>query len=420
MLRRFSFRGAVTVLCFSVSLFAQRTPPGGGTPSTPSPTAPGSIPGGTRSPGTTQSPFPTTQPNQVNRPIWLSGKVMLDDGTPAPPNTAIQRVCASGVPRTESYTDSKGHFSFQMGQELGVLPDASEDNMSRPGMPPGASNSGMGSMGSMGRSGLGQNSMMMTCELRASLAGYRSDTVNLAMHQSLDNPDVGTILLHRLGNVQGLTISATSMSAPKDAKKAYEKGLNALKKQKLDDAENEFQKAVDIYPKYAVAWYELGRVQERQKKMDEARKSYQQALAADSKYVSPYEGLAEIAVHEQKWQDAKESTSRLLGLNPVDFPQAWFYNAVANYEMKDYAEAEKSAREGLKADSDHMVPRMNQLLAVLLAGKQDYAGAAQYLREYLKIAPNGPEAETVKKQLATVEQQIEAKAPKQPEPPPQP
>jgi regulator of sirC expression with transglutaminase-like and TPR domain len=91
----------------------------------------------------------------------------------------------------------------------------------------------------------------------------------------------------------------------------------------------------------------------------------------------------------------------------VNFPEAWFYNAVANYELKNFDAAEKSARAGLKADTDHSQPRMNQLLGVVLASKQDYAGAAESLKNYLQIAPNGPDAEMVKKQLATIEQKIQ-------------
>src|SRR5204863_8182902 len=104
---------------------------------------------------------------------------------------------------------------------------------------------GMGNSGGMGSSGSMMGRDLMNCDLRANLPGYRSDVVNLAGHRMFDNPDVGTIILHRLGNVEGNTISATSLAAPKDAKKAYEKGKEALKKKKPADAEKEFQKAVE-------------------------------------------------------------------------------------------------------------------------------------------------------------------------------
>jgi len=334
---------------------------------------------------------------------------MLDDGTPPPESVAIQRICASN-PHTEAYTDSKGHFSFQLGQRLGVLPDASEETGPR-SMGSGTGNtSSMGSMGSMGGMQRNSSQVLMGCSLRASLAGYRSDNVDLTNHRSLENPDVGTIILHRTGSVQGMTISATSALAPKDAKKAFEKAQNDQKKGKLEDAQKELEKATTIYPKYAAAWYDLGRLQEQLKNDEGAKKSYAQALAADSKYVNPYNQLASIAVREKKWQDVKDTTDRLLSLDPMNFPEAWFYNAVENYQLKNFDAAEKSARSGLKVDTDHVRPQMNQLLGVLLASREDYAGAAESLKNYLQVAPNGPEAETVKKQLAVVEQKLQTGA----------
>ena len=333
-----------------------------------------------------------------NRPVFLSGKVMLDDGTAPPESASIQRICAAN-PHTEAYTDSKGNFSFEVGQRLGVMPDASEETFGR----------GMGGSGSMspGSSTGDVSRLLMGCTLRASLPGYRSDSVDLTNRKSLDNPDVGTIILHRIGNVEGQTVSATSSLAPKDARKAFEKGTNDMKKGKWEDAEKEFDKATTIYPRYAAAWCDLGRVQEHQKNDEGAKNSYAKAIAADAKYVNPYNHLSGIAVRERNWGTVKDTTNRLLSLDPVNFPEAYFYNALANYELKNFEAAEKSARAGMKADTDHAMPRMNQLLGVLLASKQDYAGAAESLKNYLQVAPNGPEAETVKKQLAIVEQKIQ-------------
>ena len=71
---------------------------------------------------------------------------------------------------------------------------------------------------------------LMGCELRATLAGFRSDIVSLNGRRAMDNPDVGVIILHRMANVEGFTYSGTSAFAPKDAKKAYDKGREAVKK----------------------------------------------------------------------------------------------------------------------------------------------------------------------------------------------
>jgi tetratricopeptide (TPR) repeat protein len=261
---------------------------------------------------------------------------------------------------------------------------------------------------------------LMGCELRASLPGYRSEAVNLSGRRFMDNPEVGTIILRRLANVQGLTLSATSAMAPKDARKAYEKGRELAKKQKWADAQKEFEKAVTVYPKYANAWTDLGMVQEQLNQPEEARKSYEQAMAQDSRLVAPYIQVAFLEARQNKWKEVAELTDKAVKLNPYDYPRAYFLNAVAYLNMQKLDEAEKSAREGVKVDSRRSVPKIQHVLGVILAQKADYAGATEYMNSYLKTLPaNAPDIAVVKKQLAEVEKFAQAPKAAEPQPPQQ-
>jgi tetratricopeptide (TPR) repeat protein len=387
---QFFLRGSL-VLALISSAFGQTKPtPAPGIPTPPSnPTKP-------------TNPFPsstTTNPNNmpdttsIQRPILLIGKVMMDDGQPPPDSVTVQLVCRTS-PRSIAYTDSKGGFSADLGSRINsaVMMDATE-----------SWSGSMANPGATRTSGGISERDLMGCSLQASLPGFRSDSVNLATHRSLDNPDIGTIVLHRIGNVEGLTISATTRMAPKDAQKAFEKGRNEFKKEKLENAQKEFEKAVTVYPKFATAWFELGRVQEERKDVEGARKSYGQALEADPKFVSPLLSLAAMSMREKQWQEAADYTSRLLKLNPVDFPQAWYFNSLANYYLKKMDLAEKSAREGISRDTAHQYAKMNHVLGVLLAQKQDMPGALEQLKAYLRYAPTAADAEQVKKQIAEVE-----------------
>jgi tetratricopeptide (TPR) repeat protein len=341
----------------------------------------------------------------MQRPIFLSGKVVVDDGQPPPEPVTIERVC-NGQPRPEGYTDSKGRFSFQLGQNTHMMADASVgspmDNF------PGSS-SRMGGMsgggGFGGNRGISERDLI-GCELRAVLPGYRSEVVQLTGRRVLDNPDVGTIILRRLSNVEGLTYSATSYMAPKDAKKAFEKGVDRAKKDKFDDARKELEKAVELYPKYAAAWYELGVVHHRQQRAAEARKAYEQSLAADAKFVKPYLQMALLSVDEKNWEQVAAHTSKVIQLNPVDFPQAFFYNSVANYNLQKFDDAEKSAQEAVKLDTQHRMPKAQHILGVLMGMRNDLNGAAENLRGYLKYAPTAADADTVKKQLTEIERRL--------------
>ena len=60
-----------------------------------------------------------------------------------------------------------------------------------------------------------------------------------------------------------------------------------------------------------------------------------------------------------------------------------------------------------------MLPQVNQLLGILLAQRRDFSGAAAQFRNYLKLAPNGPEAATVRTQLDEVEKMAATTAVKQ-------
>ncbi|HWQ52874.1 MAG TPA: tetratricopeptide repeat protein [Bryobacteraceae bacterium] len=376
--------------------------PSPGNVPTPGPTVPGQQYPSDR----TRQPQPVERqpfPDQGPRPIFLSGKVMLEDGTAPPDSVVIERVC-NGVARPEGYTDSKGRFSFQLGQNSSMMPDASFGTDSGFGMP-GQSRSNAGNMGGMGGLGGGgvSEQQLMGCEIRAVLAGFRSEPVHLAGRRALDNPDLGTIILRRLANVEGSTISITSLQAPKDAKKAYEKGREALKKKKLEDAEKELRKAVTLYPKYAAAWFELGLAQEAGKRPEEARKSYEESLAADSKFVKPYLQLAALAANDRKWQEVADTTERVIRLDPYDFPQAYLFNSVANYNLGKLDQAEKSALEAQKLDTQHRFPKVNHLLGVIMADRRDYSAAARHMRNYLKFAPGAQDADRVRTQLNELE-----------------
>ena len=184
--------------------------PGGGTPGGGRPTSP-------QQPGEGRGQFPGQERQQfpeMERPIFLQGKVMLDDGTPAPPQTVIERVC-NGRPIPEGYADSKGRFSFQLGQNTSFIADASfgGDDRDMTSMNRGMGNpqtgGGMGGPTMGGRGGRGVSERdLVGCELRASLPGYRSSSVELSGRRMFDNPDVGTIML------RGSPTSRVLRSAP--------------------------------------------------------------------------------------------------------------------------------------------------------------------------------------------------------------
>ncbi len=342
-----------------------------------------------RGPG--RGSIPTAPPPGVNTnsggSLFLSGKVVIADGGELTEPAAIQSNCR-GQKHTEGYTDSHGNFSFEIGRAVNANAAGLSD-----------ADTSWSSTVTMRSRDLGD------CDLQASLAGFTSDVIPLASKIAMgQSNDVGRIVLHRLDKVDGLTISATSAAAPNSARKAYEKGRKEEEKKNWDQAQQAFEKAVAIYPRYAVAWCELGRVQQEKNDPTSARHSFTESISADPQYVNPYRGLAQLAAMGRQWPELVTITSKLLALNPVNFPDAWFFNALGYYNQHILEPAEKSARQGIHIDVEHRLPKLQLLLGAVLVRRQKYNDAADHLRQFLQMVPNGPESDLARRQLEEVMQ----------------
>ncbi len=413
--RRCLFPSAVLTISLSaLPMMAQKGSPGGppgigssagtaGTAGLPGSRGTiGSIPGSTPGsiPGTSTTSIPGNGPLS-SRPIFLTGKVMFDDGSQTNSNIRIERVCGGNV-HLEAHTDSKGGFSLQVGASQTLDTDAADAS---PGQMTGnpLSNQSLGGTGGLTGGANGMNPLW-NCELRAAYPGYLSDTIELANRRSMDDPNIGAIILHRAGNIKGTTISLTSAEAPKKAQKDLEKGQQLADKGQLEDAEKRLQQAVDIYPKYAEAWFTLGDVLEREKKTADARKAYLQAVSADSKYVSPVNRLALLAAEDRQWQEAADYSKQVIELNPIEFPSAFWYSAVANFNLRRMDEAQKSALALVKLDTRHRYPEAERMLAQIALSKDNYTDAANHLRAYLLINPSVADAEALKQAISKMDQ----------------
>jgi len=245
------------------------------------------------------------------------------------------------------------------------------------------------------------------CTVEAALPGFTSSVLTIANRNILDDADIGTVKLSREDGAGGAAVSNTTASAPKEATKAFEKARSEWLDQKPDRAQRDLQKAVQLYPQFAEAWYQLGKIQETSSPQDAAT-SFSKAVAADPKFILPYEHLAVFASQAGKWQEVADDTAHELELSPRGSPQIWYAHALGNYKLNKKDVAEASALKALSMDPMHTQPNVEQLLAVILADKQDFAGALAHLRNCLTYLPSGPTADLVKQQVAQLEKIVPA------------
>jgi Tfp pilus assembly protein PilF len=333
---------------------------------------------------------PVMERNSNPRSVFVSGKVFLQGGGAAP-RVLIERIC-NGMVRREGYTNAKGSFQFELGRNS-TERDASQGDSDRMVANKMARSSPSG----------GAEIRFDDCELRASLPGFISTTVPMRVDNDVSQLQVGTIVLKKLGTAEGPVVSVNTMSIPKDAREAFDRGRKEGTEKKFDEAVKELDKAVTIYPQYAAAWSLMAEIHRLQNQFELARKEYAQALAADPKFASPYFGLAAMAVMENKWTEAAQLTDQLIQINSIAYPMAYFFNAAANLNLGKLDAAEQSARKFQEVDKAHSRPDIALLLANILTGKHQYAEAAQLYRDYLALKPDAPNADALKNEAQRLE-----------------
>jgi Tfp pilus assembly protein PilF len=309
-----------------------------------------------------------------NRPqgVSVSGSIAAEDRKPLPDNAWVQAFC-NGSAGQGIFT--RDRFRLPLGGGFGMAP------------PPGQTNTASGLAG---------------CEIRVQLSGFLPATAPVNVSGPM-GAEIGVIVLRSRSDVTGYSYSLTSALAPKEARKAYEKGVQNANRNRLDPARKELEAAVAAYPKYSAAWFELGAVLHRMNDAPAARNAYQRSIESDPQFLRPVLQLAMMAAGERNWPETILLTERVLARNRFEFPQAFLYHAAASYNLGDLAAAEKSVRRAIELDAPHRLPKAFQLLSAILAARQDYAAAADNLRLYLKHAPGAADSRELQAQLADLE-----------------
>ena len=148
----------------------------------------------------------------MNRPSFVSGKVLMDDGSLLPGPVTVNLVCHGSV-RQQGATFGSGDFNIELASDLKSM-DASVSGNEADSVDPFARVPG-------GQNYSDRELDLRGCELRTALPGFRSNSIKLGLRRSMENSDVGVIFLQRMEEVSGLTVSFTTLRAPKKARKAY-------------------------------------------------------------------------------------------------------------------------------------------------------------------------------------------------------
>jgi tetratricopeptide (TPR) repeat protein len=218
-----------------------------------------------------------------------------------------------------------------------------------------------------------------------------------------------------LNTVQDLTVGASDLAVPKDAKKEYGKACESLGSGKNAEAEKHLRKATELFPEYSASWVLLGQMLEQRSDLPGSREACQKATAASPHYIQAYLCLADIGLHQGDWAEVLTQSVKAIDLDPANESAGYVYKGSANYSLRQFSEAETSALKASEIEKTrkykdqedrdkHSDPRVHILLAQIYDQKGETAKEVAELREFLKSVKNPQAHAMIEQSLKELEQ----------------
>jgi len=190
----------------------------------------------------------------------------------------------------------------------------------------------------------------------------------------------------------------TDSSAPKDARKEFQKGTHALQANRVDDARKDFEKAISEYPCYARALTGLASIQIAARDLESASANLHQAARCDPGFPDACALLAKVLNNQKKFAESEEFLKQGLRLSP-DAWQLYDQLATAHYNEGQYGKAQEEWLRVLEIDPAPPAELHAKLAAVYLqGGARDKAYTE--MQSYLRAEPAGRFASTFKAMMA--------------------
>lgn len=185
--------------------------------------------------------------------------------------------------------------------------------------------------------------------------------------------------------------------APK-AKEALDKGIEALKENKLEEAEKYVGEAMQLAPGNPDVLYIQGVLNLRQQKWKEAQAVLEKAAQLDPNSARTQAALGMALCDQASYEAALAPLTKSLRLDPSAPWDTQWALAKAYYHLKRYDEALKLSQEAL-GKSNGKAPEIALLVAQSLNAVGRFEDAAQVLRQFLKEHGDRPEAVTARRWL---------------------
>ena len=263
-----------------------------------------------------------------------------------------------------------------------------------------------GSDGSVQFSGLPVGSFT----IRASRQGYEPAEANVDFRNddaALQNVDIAlTPRTHEGSTAPSGTITADTLKIPDKARKEFDRGSRLLNDKKdLAGSIAAFQRAIDLYPRYANAYFLMGTAQLQASATSAAEASLRKAIALDARMTASYYPLAVLLFGQRRYEEEKQLLLEAQRLDATDW--RWPFELARCYAQQ--SQWDSALRYGLTASkSANAPPKVHLLLADIYANFNKPRDAVAELELFAKLDPKSPYMGRVREVLPILRQRSAA------------
>jgi tetratricopeptide (TPR) repeat protein len=225
--------------------------------------------------------------------------------------------------------------------------------------------------------------------------GYKPVQKEISIRMAITDEEE-IILQREAGSNESLGSTGGPVLAPK-AKEAFDKGLQALNDDKLDQAEKYLDEAAKLAPNHPDVLFLQGVLFLKQKHWQKAQEVLEKATQIDPKNAHAFSALGMAFVDEGKFDLAIPPLEQSLQLDSVSWETHWTL-ARAMYRQEQYEGAVKESQQAL-SQSHGAEPGIELLLAQAQVATGKFEESAETLRTFLKNHPNDKGAATARKWL---------------------
>ena len=302
-------------------------------------------------------------------PLPVRARILIASGQPAA--GAEVRLNCGGAYYPMGITDRRGRFNINIASCYSAL------------------SMGDASAGGHFRIGGRWSLSLSACWLQLILPGHAQRRLDLRDLGRWGSHDLGTVILDGPASDPNPTVHVNTLLASPAARKAYQRGLRALRKTKpnYDAAASHLAEAVRIHPQYATAWAALGEALMALGNTAQAKTAFRKAIDEDPMLLAPHESLLKVALEEENWPEVESLTKSYLDISPTS-ARGRFYGALAAVNLRKGDDVEAIVKKMKDLGEVETWTTAHYMMAMVHSWRTEFEEAAWEFEVFLDRSPD--------------------------------